>query len=91
MREIFIVERTVHMIDDIELLRLIENNARLSFEEIAVMLGTTAGDVEAEIKRLKDENIILGLQHDNQLGETGSGQLHRHDRSKDRAYQEQGL
>ena len=60
MREIFIVERTVHMIDDIELLRLIENNARLSFEEIAVMLGTTAGDVEAEIKRLKDENIILG-------------------------------
>ena len=48
------------MIDDIELLRLIENNARLSSEEIAVMLGTTAADVEAEIKRLKDENIILG-------------------------------
>ena len=48
------------MIDDLELLRLIENNARLSSEEIAVMLGTTAADVEAEIKRLKDENIILG-------------------------------
>ena len=48
------------MIDDLELLRLIENNARLSSEEIAVMLGTTADDVEAEIKRLKDENIILG-------------------------------
>ena len=60
MREIFFIERTVHMIDDIELLRLIENNARLSSEEIAVMLGTTAADVEAEIKRLKDENIILG-------------------------------
>ena len=43
------------MIDDLELLRLIENNARLSSEEIAVMLGTTAADVEAEIKRLKDE------------------------------------
>ena len=48
------------MIDDLELLRLIENNARLSTEEIAVMLGSSAADVEAEIKRLKDENIILG-------------------------------
>lgn len=48
------------MIDDIELLRLIENNARLSSEEIAVMLDTTADDVDAEIKRLRDENIILG-------------------------------
>ena len=51
------------MIDDLELLRLIENNARLSAEEIAVMLGTTANDVEAEIKRLKDENIILVISY----------------------------
>ena len=43
------------MIDDLELLRLIENNARLSAEEIAVMLGTSAADVEAEIKRLKTQ------------------------------------
>ena len=43
------------MMDDLELLRLIENNARLSAEEIAVMLGVTADDVEAEIKRLKDD------------------------------------
>ena len=41
------------MIDDLELLRLIENNARLSAEEIAVMLGVNAADVEAEIKRLR--------------------------------------
>ena len=42
MREIFIFERKVHMIDDIELLRVIENNARLSAEEIAVMQGGEA-------------------------------------------------
>ena len=60
MRGGFYFERMVHMIDDIELLRLIENNARLSSEEIAVMLGTTADDIEKEINRLKHENIILG-------------------------------
>ena len=37
------------MIDDLELLRLIENNARLSSEEIAVMLGTTAADVDHQL------------------------------------------
>ena len=48
------------MIDDIELLRLIENNARLSSAEIATMLGSTEEEVNKEIDRLKDENIILG-------------------------------
>ncbi|MCR4689186.1 MAG: Lrp/AsnC family transcriptional regulator [Saccharofermentans sp.] len=48
------------MIDDIELLRLIENNSRLSYEEIATMLGTSASEVEQEITRLKEENVILG-------------------------------
>lgn len=60
MRGFFNSERMVRMIDDIELLRVIENNARLSAEDIAVMLGTTAAEVESEIKRLKEENIILG-------------------------------
>jgi len=48
------------MIDDIELLRLIENNARLSSAEIATMLGTSEDEINSEIQRLKDENIILG-------------------------------
>ena len=50
------------MIDDIELLRLIENNSRLSYEEIGTMLGVSSAEVEQEIARLKDENIILGYQ-----------------------------
>ena len=48
------------MIDDIELLRLIENNARLSSAEIAIMLGSSEDEVNSEIDRLKDDNIILG-------------------------------
>ena len=50
------------MIDDIELLRLIENNGRLSYEEIGTMLGVSSAEVEQEITRLKDENVILGYQ-----------------------------
>jgi len=48
------------MVDDIELLRLIEKNARLLPEDIAVRLGCEASEVEAEIKRLTDEKVILG-------------------------------
>jgi DNA-binding Lrp family transcriptional regulator len=48
------------MIDNIELLRTIEKNARLSAAELATMLGASEAEVEAEIKRLKDEKIILG-------------------------------
>ena len=35
------------MIDDIELLRLIENNARLSSAEIATMLGSSEDEVNS--------------------------------------------
>ena len=56
------------MIDDLELLRLIENNARLSSEEIAVMLGTTAADVEAEIsRRAKNRAFRRGCTGDHTL------------------------
>jgi len=48
------------MIDDIELLRLLENNARLTESEIAVMLGVSEEEVKDEIKRLTDDKIILG-------------------------------
>ncbi len=48
------------MIDDIELLKIIEKDPRSSSEEIAVMLGTTSDEVDAEITRLKEEKILLG-------------------------------
>ena len=48
------------MVDHIELLRLIEKNARLTPAEIAVMLGADAAEVENEIARLTEEKIILG-------------------------------
>ena len=48
------------MIDDIELLNVLENNARLSSAELAVMLGSTEAEVEAEIAKLKEDKIILG-------------------------------
>jgi DNA-binding Lrp family transcriptional regulator len=48
------------MIDQHELLRLIEHNARLTQPELAVMLGATESEIAAEIDRLHNENIILG-------------------------------
>ena len=48
------------MIDNLELLRLIEKNARYSVDELAVMLGASADEVAAEINKLTDEKIILG-------------------------------
>ena len=48
------------MIDDIELLNVLENNARLSSGELAVMFGVTEDEIDTEIKRLSDEKIILG-------------------------------
>lgn len=48
------------MIDHIELLRLIEKNARYSYDELATMLGASADEVAAEIQKLTDDGIILG-------------------------------
>ncbi len=48
------------MIDHIELLRMIENDARLTYEDMAVRLGVTEEELAKEIKYLEDEKIILG-------------------------------
>ncbi len=48
------------MVDDIELLKIIEKDPRISPADIAVQLGAQASEVEAEIERLKEEKIILG-------------------------------
>ena len=48
------------MIDDIELLKIIEKDPRITPADIAVQLGAAAEEVEAEIDRLKEEKILLG-------------------------------
>lgn len=42
-----------------EILKLIENNARLSYDQIATMVGTDAATVQAEIKKMENDGIIL--------------------------------
>lgn len=43
-----------------KLLDLLRQDARLSNKELAVMLGETEENVEAEIKRLEGDGIIMG-------------------------------
>ena len=43
-----------------ELLHLLKQNARLSNEELAAMLGTTPAEGAAQIKKLEDDGIIKG-------------------------------
>lgn len=41
-----------------ELLNILKNNCRLSYEELAVMLGATAQEAEAAVKELEAEDVI---------------------------------
>ena len=50
------------MIDRMELLKLIENDSRLTPDRIAIMLDCTKEEVEEELQNLTDEKIILGYQ-----------------------------
>jgi DNA-binding Lrp family transcriptional regulator len=43
-----------------EILEILERNGRASEEEIALMLGKTAEEVRAAIKRLEEDNVIVG-------------------------------
>ena len=43
-----------------EILKLLENDAKLSAAQIAAMLGREVADVEATIKELEESNTILG-------------------------------
>lgn len=45
-----------------EILSLLEKDSRLKADRIAIMLGTDKEKVEAIIKELEDENIILGYK-----------------------------
>lgn len=44
----------------IELLSLIEKNSKLNYNQIATMLGKSDEYIENQIKKLEQENIILG-------------------------------
>ena len=48
------------MLNRIELLQLIEHNARISVSELAVMLGCSEAEVTSELEACKNENVILG-------------------------------
>lgn len=46
---------------DLELLRILEENSRLSAEEIATMTSLSAGEVEARIRALEAAQVIRGF------------------------------
>ncbi|ODS41982.1 MAG: hypothetical protein MSIBF_01115 [Candidatus Altiarchaeales archaeon IMC4] len=43
---------------DIEILRILENDARISEKDIATMLGASEADIKKQIERLRKEKII---------------------------------
>ena len=48
------------MINRIELLKLVEHNARIKIEDLAVMLNASSEEISAELEACKKENVILG-------------------------------
>lgn len=48
------------MLDRCELLKLIEQNARHTKAELAVMLQTTEDEIAAALNELRNDNVILG-------------------------------
>ena len=48
------------MINRIELLKLVEHNARIKIEDLAVMLNASSEEISAELETCKKENVILG-------------------------------
>lgn len=47
---------------DAKILRFLESDARLTYEQVAVMLGKEKGDVKTLIERYEEEGIILGYR-----------------------------
>ncbi len=45
-----------------KILQLLENDGRLTVEQLAVMSGSTAEEVEAKIKKLESDGVILGYK-----------------------------
>lgn len=50
----------MHLTDkEIEIMRIVEENARISVDDIAKMTSLTVSDVEVTLKKLEDSNIIV--------------------------------
>ncbi len=47
---------------EVELLKALEHNCRMSDEQLARMLGKETGDLKAEIKKLEDGRVILAYK-----------------------------
>ena len=45
-----------------KLLKILEEDARLSNEEIAVMLGKPADEIDEKIARFEDKGVIMGYK-----------------------------
>lgn len=44
---------------DREILEVLENNSRLSYDQVAAMLGMDAAEVERRVRELEDQRIIV--------------------------------
>jgi DNA-binding Lrp family transcriptional regulator len=52
--------RSMHLTDsEIEIMKIVEENARISVEDIAKMTSLPVSDVEVTLKKLEDSNIIV--------------------------------
>ena len=45
-----------------ELLKLLEDNARLSAEQLSMMLDKESGDIRAMIEKYEQDRVILGYK-----------------------------
>jgi DNA-binding Lrp family transcriptional regulator len=50
------------MVNRIELLQLVEHNARVKIADLAVMLNASEEEIVTELENCKKENVILGYQ-----------------------------
>lgn len=55
-----------------EILEILENNANIGAEKIAVMLGRSTEEVQAEIEQYEKENVIVGYNTMINWEKTGS-------------------
>jgi DNA-binding Lrp family transcriptional regulator len=60
---------------DLEILRILEDNSRLTTDEIATMTSLSTGDVEARIHALEDAQLIMRYSAVINWEKTGTGEV----------------
>lgn len=73
---------------DIEIIKLLQNNARLSNKQIAAAVGLAPSSVHERMKRLRDNKVLTGTHAEVDLASLGIGlealfmiELAKHERS----------